>query len=170
MENNILFKEKQRFKQWWLWSVLLVIDISLLIATYRQLFLKESFGTNPISNFGLCVITALLLLFTLLFYYIRLDTLIKNDGIYIRFFPFQSRFKYFSWNDLVKSYVRHYAAIREYGGWGIRLGITGQQKALNISGNEGLQLEFTNGKKLLIGTCKADQISAVLLKTGHLTT
>jgi hypothetical protein len=38
----------------------------------------------------------------------------------------------------------------EYGGWGIKYGKMG--KAYNVSGNRGVQLEFTDGKRLLIGS------------------
>jgi hypothetical protein len=65
---------------------------------------------------------------------------------------------------LIKCYVRKYNAIAEYGGWGWRLGLFGKGTAYNISGNEGLQLEFINGKKLLIGTQKLEALSGIVEK------
>lgn len=46
---------------------------------------------------------------------------------------------------------------RDYGGWGIRYGRKG--KAFNVFGSRGLQLEFTNGKRLLIGSQKTGSTS-----------
>lgn len=48
------------------------------------------------------------------------------------------------------SEVRTYSPLKEYGGWGIRYGSNG--KAYNVSGNQGVQLEFRDGKRLLVGS------------------
>ena len=90
------------------------------------------------SNLGLLLTAIPLLLITLLILNIRLDTLIKEDGIYVRFFPFHWSFKKFSWDMISSSYVRKYSPLLEYGGWGMRLGIFGKGNAWNISGDKGL--------------------------------
>ena len=69
---------------------------------------------------------------------------------------------------MIKSYVRQYSPIIEYGGWGLRFGIFGKGTAFNVSGNKGLQLEFINNKKLLIGTNKPDALTETLIKLGRL--
>jgi hypothetical protein len=66
----------------------------------------------------------------------------------------------------LKCYVRKYKPLAEFGGWGLRFGVSG--KAYNISGNKGLQLELTNNKKLLIGTQKPEELSEALNKIGKL--
>lgn len=40
--------------------------------------------------------------------------------------------------------------------------------AYNTSGNMGLQLEFTDNKKILVGTNKANELSEALKKIGQL--
>ena len=70
--------------------------------------------------------------------------------------------------ELTKSFVRQYSPLTEYGGWGLRLGLFGKGTAYNVSGNKGLQLEFTDKKKLLIGTNKPDELSETLNKIGQL--
>ncbi len=168
MDNEILFTEKQRFKQWWLWIILLGINVLFLFGFFKQVIGGQQFGNKPMSNTGLIIVTVVFILFTLLFMNSRLETIIKKDGIYVRFFPFHFKFKYFSWNVLTKAYVRQYAAIAEYGGWGLRFGLFGKGTAYNVSGNEGLQLEFTNNKKLLIGTNKPVELTEALNKIGQL--
>jgi len=56
--------------------------------------------------------------------------------------------------------VRKYKPLLEYGGYGIR-GF-GNNRALNISGNTGLQLVFKDGRKLLIGTKKGHEMIEML--------
>jgi len=168
MENEILFSEKQKFKQWWLWAILLIINGILLVGIFKQLITGQPFGDKPMSNLGLLLTAIPLLLITLLILNIRLDTLIKKDGIYVRFFPFHWSFKKFSWDMIATSYVRQYSPLLEYGGWGMRIGLFGKGKAWNISGDKGLQLEFTNQKKLLIGTNQPEELAATLEKIGQL--
>jgi len=44
------------------------------------------------------------------------------------------------------------------------LGLFGKGRALNMSGNMGLQLELKDGKKLLIGTQKFEELEQLLQK------
>ena len=70
------------------------------------------------------------------------------------------KFRHFSWAELEEIYVREYSPISEFGGWGWRFGMGG--KAYNISGDQGIQLVFKNGKKLLIGTQKPVEAAEAL--------
>jgi hypothetical protein len=63
-------------------------------------------------------------------------------------------------DELEKWEVRTFSPIKEYGGWGKRHGKSGA--ALTIKGNQGLQLIFKNGHKLLIGTQNAEALKAFL--------
>ena len=168
MDNEILFTEGQKFKQSWLWLILSGINGLFLFGVFKQVIGGHQFGDKPMSNTGLLIATGLTLLLTILFANSRLETIIKKDGIYVRFFPFHIKFKHYTWNSLTKSFVRQYSAITEYGGWGLRLGLFGKGTAFNVSGDKGLQLEFANNKKLLIGTNKPDQLTDTLNKIGQL--
>ncbi|WP_447640181.1 MULTISPECIES: hypothetical protein [Chitinophagaceae] len=168
MNTEILFTERQKFKQWWLWLILLSINGLFLFGLFRQVIAGHQFGDKPMSNTGLLITTGLTIVLTLLFVNFRLDTTIKKDGIYVRFFPFHLKFKHYAWNSLTKSFVRPYSPLTEYGGWGLRLGLGGKGTAFNVSGDKGLQLEFTSNKKLLIGTNKPDELTEVLNKIGQL--
>jgi len=168
MNNEILFNEKQHFRQWWLWLILLGVNGFFLFGIFKQVVGGQPFGDKPMSNTGLLISTALSILLTIMFISFRLETNIRKDGIYVRFFPFQMKFKCYRWNTLTKSFVRQYSPIAEYGGWGLRFGLFGKGKAFNVSGNKGLQLEFTNHKKLLIGTNKPNELTEALNKIGQL--
>ncbi|HSL88004.1 MAG TPA: DUF6141 family protein [Ignavibacteriaceae bacterium] len=154
MEGKILFSEKQRFNQWWLWAILIGINLLFLYVAIFQpnIILTLSF-----------VFTLILILLFLIF---RLETRISEEKIYVRFYPFQLKFKEYRWSEISKCSIRQYSPIGEYGGWGLR-GF-GKNKAINISGNQGLQLDFINNKKLLIGTNKTKELTEALEKTGKL--
>jgi hypothetical protein len=162
MNNEVLFSETQRFKQWWLWILLIGINGLMIYGVFTQVINGHTFGEKPASNSQLLIGAALSLLISIFVLSFRLDTQIKTDGIYVRLFPLQLSYRFFSWKSLLKCYVRKYNAIAEYGGWGLRLGLFGKGRAYNISGDEGLQLEFTNGKKLLIGTQKPQELTEVI--------
>ena len=167
MSYTILFTERQKFKQWWVWVILLILNGILLFGVFKQVIGGQQFGDKPAGNTELLILSGLLLLFTLLFFNLRLDTIIKQDGIYVRFFPFHLKFKYFSWDSMTKTYVRNYSPLTEYGGWGLRFGFFGKGTAYNVSGDKGLQLEFTDNKKLLIGTNKPEELTETLNKIGQ---
>ena len=167
MNQSLLFAETQKFKQWWIWMILIGINGTILFGIYQQLFLDQQFGNNPLSDVGLIVTGIFISLLTIVFLLFKLETQIKEDGIYVRFFPIHISFRFYTWESISKLEVREYKPIRDYGGWGIR-GFR-KNRALNVSGNIGLQLEFKDGKKLLIGTTKSDELSDVIHRMNKIT-
>lgn len=105
------------------------------------------------------------LIVLLLFLIFRLDSEVRPDGVYVRFFPLATKLKRYGWEEIDKAYIRTYSPLREYGGWGVRYGAKG--KALNVSGNQGLQLELKNNKRLLIGTRRPEALAQALTIAGR---
>ena len=101
-------------------------------------------------------------LILVLFASMQLRVQINDAGIFYRFFPLHLRVFSIEWDEVEKAYVRQYSPIGEYGGWGIRFGLGGKGKAYNVSGNIGLQLELKDGKKILFGTQRQEDIKQVL--------
>ena len=93
--------------------------------------------------------------FPALFAFGNLTSEVREDGIYIRFIPFQWSFQKIGYDELDTFEVTTYRPIRDYGGWGVRYGSKG--KAYNVSGNRGVLLTFKNGKRLLIGSQRSDE-------------
>ncbi|MFN5416587.1 MAG: hypothetical protein ACK5B9_05980 [Flavobacteriia bacterium] len=164
MENQILFSEKQKFTQWWLFLLLFGISGLFIYALYIQLVVGTPFGDKPIGNGGLIAISIFVLNLNALFFATRLETQIDHKGIYVRFYPFQRKMRFYAWQEIQKAEVRTYKPLQEYGGWGIRYGFRGNGKAYNVSGNEGLQLELKSGEKFLIGTRKGEELNLVIEK------
>lgn len=168
MKQEVLYAEKQKFNQWSLWLLLLGFNSIFIYGIIRQVYLNPTQESNLMPNSGLIFALTISVLITLLFAIFRVDTLIKKDGIYVRFFPIHSKYKYYPWDKMTKSYIRTYSPISEYGGWGLRLNLFGKGKAYSTSGNQGLQLVLKSGEKILIGTQKPDEIMGILEKIGQL--
>ncbi|MDF3077314.1 MAG: hypothetical protein K0S09_1203 [Sphingobacteriaceae bacterium] len=165
MDNEeVYFREKQSFNQWWLYAIVLGVDLLIFNRLYHQYRLEENLPTSP----ELYISAAIVLLVTWLIFSSKLETIIKADGIYAKFFPFHWSWRHYKWPDISKCYVRKYSPIAEYGGWGLRLGMLGKGRAFNVSGDKGLQLELSNGKRLLIGTQMPDELTSALAKSGRL--
>ncbi len=164
MENQVFFSEMQRFKKWWVWLILLALIALYTYGVISQVLVGRPFGQKPMTDAVLLLTLGLILFFAVLIYNIRLDTEITKEGVQVRFFPFHLRPRRYPWNSIRRWEVRKYSAIIEYGGWGFRLGIFGKGKALSISGDQGLQLEFNDDKKLLIGTRKPKEMEAAILR------
>lgn len=156
-----VFSEVQRFRQWWMWSIILFVDAGLVVTFFWD---KVVGSQEPVQWWEYLLIAGTLFMLTLLFLIMNLSTRIDEQGIHIRFSPFHFREKHFYWRDIAKAYIRNYSPLWEYGGWGIKYGSGG--KAYNVSGSIGLQLELKNGKCILIGTDRPDQLKEVILKFG----
>ncbi len=123
----------------------------------QQLIFGKAFGDNPTSDTGISIILVLFgVLLPLFMYSLKLVTEVRQDGLYVRFYPFHLSFKRYQYESINSYKVREYSPLKEYGGWGIRYGLKGM--AYNVSGNRGVQLQFKNGKKLLIGSQQPEEL------------
>ena len=158
------FSEVQRFKIKWAWMGMIAMNVLFIYAIIKQVVFGESFGTKPAPNWVLILCEMVCLLLLLFIFAIRLKTTIGINGIRYRFFPFQFKTTFIQWNELSDAYIREYNSLYEYGGWGIRYGSPKTGNAVNTSDscNMGLQLQFKNGKLLLIGTKNPDAIKIIL--------
>jgi len=154
----MIYKEKQRFSRPLLWFPLIisgtVVNGIFGIACYKQIILGQQFGNHPLSNTALIIAGSLVLLIFILLSLLlglgNLTTLIDENEINLRFFPFHVSFKKYPWSAVERVEIVSYHPVADFGGWGIRSGKKG--KAYNVSGNKGLDIYFKNGKRLLIGT------------------
>lgn len=149
----MIFIEKQRFSQWWLWLLLFLVVSNLV----RE-FLNGTVEEKQALFFSALTLT----LTSVLFGIMKLETSIDTNGITVRFFPFHLKKKHFNWDQLESCSIRTYKPVIEYGGWGIRKTFSGKGTAYNVKGKVGLQLVFKNGDRLLIGTQKAEELNEVL--------
>ncbi|MCF6308504.1 MAG: phosphoethanolamine transferase domain-containing protein [Flavobacteriaceae bacterium] len=151
-----LFKETQKFTQWWLWVLMIGIGMIPVIGIYKQLIIDEEFGSKPMSDVGLMVFSVFIYLLIAFFYFLQLKTKITSEEISFTFYPLAS--KKVKWKDISEAKVVNYGFV---GGWGIRLW-TPYGTVYNIKGKIGLAIELKNGSKFLIGTQKETELKNVL--------
>ncbi|MHB0971136.1 MAG: DUF6141 family protein [Thermoanaerobaculia bacterium] len=160
-----LFHEVQGFRAWLQAAVLapaFVVGPLFGWALYQQLVLKRPFGNQPMEDRQLIVAAVVAITVTLviawLFFFAQLKTTVYRDRVVIRFRPFHVRGRVFAMDDIVTAEAREYRPILEYGGWGIRYGLSGM--AYNVSGNRGVQLSLRDGRRVLIGSQRAEELEA----------
>jgi hypothetical protein len=160
---NIIFHEEQRFSLWLRWLIYLSMGFSAGITAFAMYKIPATDNSHDSweVTLGWVVGIGVPIAIAALFLLLKLQTEVKPDGIYVRYFPFHIHFKRFGAEDLSECYARRYRPIWEYGGWGIRYSLR-YGKAYNTSGNQGVQLVFKNGKRLLIGSQKPDELEAAI--------
>jgi len=160
-DNMKIFKEEQHFRQTWL-IIILIITSFVPIAIMVKKYLKA--GTTLSIQEFLITIGIIVLSISLVFFF-KLTTRIDEVGIHYQLFPLHHKVKIIPWNTISKVYVRKYQPISEFGGWGLKGGFffnKGKEKAVNVSGDIGIQLLLKNGDKLLIGTQLKEDAKRVL--------
>ncbi|PHI20586.1 hypothetical protein CEQ90_07490 [Lewinellaceae bacterium SD302] len=150
-----LYRENQKFNQWWLW-LLMLGTLGLAIWSGYEAYA----GTGDLAPFIVAALVGGLTAISLAV--ITLRTTVTKEGIEIALLPFSKRRIFRS--EIERAFVREYSPIREYGGWGYRIGAAG--KAYNVSGKFGLQLVLKDGEKILVGTQQPEALEELM--TGYL--
>jgi hypothetical protein len=149
--NGPVYSERQRFRQWWLWVLVLIGPAISVWAIFQQLVMGSPFGNNPAPDYVLVVLVVIVGGGLPLFMYSTgLDTEVRDCGTCIRFRPFHRKWVVFGFESIQKAEASTYSPLKDYGGWGIRYGRKG--KAYNVSGNKGVLLTLRDGKNVLIGS------------------
>ncbi|MFD2246044.1 DUF6141 family protein [Pontibacter ruber] len=163
----ILFKEKQRYTQFWLWAILLGVSGLLLAGFVYRVFLGSNMGNHTLSDIQLGLVVLLVGVgLPLFFFRMRLITKVLPGEVRVRFSPFQLKAVRIPLH-LVRDFERLvYNPIGDYGGWGIRWSSKG--KAYNMSGNEGVQLYFYNRKPILIGSQRSLELFEAIRKAKEM--
>ncbi|MBU0513799.1 MAG: hypothetical protein KJ621_03400, partial [Proteobacteria bacterium] len=165
---GVLFEEEQHFRQWWLWAVIGSLDfLALAVFGYglvKQLILGRPWGNNPMPDWLLIVFSAvmfgLILGVTWLLWKLCLRVTVDRTHLRIRFFPLAKR--EIPVDMIARHEPRTYAPIREYGGWGVRWGFGRRGMAYNVSGSRGVQIELADGKRILIGSQRPEDLDRAL--------
>jgi len=140
----LVFTEQQGFLRpwWWLVGLLAVFLAGTAVATSMPALLLA-----PV-------------LLACLFTWLRLNVRFDAQGITYRMRPLS--WKRLAWTEVRRAYVREYSPIGEYGGWGIKGSF--RNYALNVSGNQCLQLELADGRRILLGTRRPGELRQMLEK------
>ncbi|MEJ8756367.1 DUF6141 family protein [Pontibacter sp. H259] len=154
---KVLFRERQRFRQVWLWVVILGVAAIFWAGFVYQVVLDGQFGNKPTSDIQLAIMLGLIGVgLPLFFYKMSLTTEVVSGELKVRFWPFHVKPVLINLHELREYKQVTYNPIMDYGGWGIRWTFHGT--AYNVYGNEGVKLYFYNRKPLLIGSQKPEEL------------
>ncbi len=128
---------------------------------YRQLVLGKPLGNHPMSNTGIAIIALTVALFVLWFYNLQLVTEVRDDALEVGFRLLFVR-RTIPFDSILQLEARTYSPIRDYGGWGVRWRAAGM--AYNVSGNRGVELQLANGRSLMIGSQRPEELVLALQK------
>jgi hypothetical protein len=149
-----IFKEKQVYPFW------VVISIGIILAI-SPFILIDFTGDPPKNGVNAAFLTSIVIfVITLIFLLIKLKTRLDVTEIRYKFIPFIWVEKSISWKKIKKIEVRKSKSIREFGGWGYRIGKG--KRAYTLYGHWGLDITLENNKHLFIGTQKHCQLEAFL--------
>lgn len=167
ISGQIFFQESQQFRQPLLWvgySAITLLSVGgVASGLLRKSFLRHSLSLR--SFWPLLFIVGVFGLVGALLGAIRMDTEVRNDGLYVRFYPLLGSAQRVGWEQVKDAQVVTVHPIADYGGWGIRSGMRG--KAYLVSGNGCILLSLTSGQSLCVGSQRPQDLSmAIALARG----
>ena len=149
---KVIFQETQRFRQFWIWVLILgITGVSL-----GSLFFFER--AIPLSIGNLAFPVGMLILLISLFLGLTLSTRITENSLSYRYYPF-TRWRTFRFEEIETLDVVEYNGLWEYGGWGIKW--NGDTWSYTTGGKWGIIVK-TNDKKFLLGTQQPEQVRQVI--------
>jgi len=162
---ELCFYERQRLSPWFIIIPLLLLIGAAIVALQGN-------------EIALLIILVIVVTTILLYFIFKMQTFIDENGLTIRMLPLTLNPKPIRWDEVESAYIRQYQPIKEYGGWGYRTNIAKvkgvkfsllrtpfhKEVAYNMQGNIGLQLILKDGRKVLIGTQKPEEIEELLDK------
>lgn len=154
--NKVLYRETQQFRQWW-WIVLaLGSTVPTMLFSILALYQKTVNGIQ-VGDAMLIILPFFMGIMIWVFFSLKLEVWIDQEGIHYRFYPLISKNKIISKEEIQRYEIRKYSPLLDYGGWGIKKRFK-WGRAYNVSGNIGLQLYLKTGRKVLFGTQRSQAI------------
>lgn len=147
---NFTFQEIQRFRQFWIWAILILVTGIAMASIF--------FSSGAKLDWTLAIPLGIIGLVYLLLFKLELKTRIDQDSLSFSFFPFIKERKY-SFKDLVSLEVIEYNGLLEYGGWGIKW--NGSSWSYTTGGKYGILVKTTK-KKFLLGTQKPEEAKTAI--------
>jgi hypothetical protein len=158
-----LFRETQRFRMWMFWLPIAIVTFVVWWQFTEQVIRSNPQGSHPIPNWAAWVLAVVFGLgFPAFALVVRLITEVRPGWVAVRLYPFATA--RIDLAGVANAEVRDYSAMREYGGWGIRVGRSG--KAYSAYGDQGVQLWLKDDKRILIGSQRVQELAAALRTVG----
>lgn len=161
---KILFKEEQKFRQWWWLRLIFMAGVSTLIMSLIKLINNGSLLESYSLSMVLLIISSLILLgLPIVFFNMRLVTVITAEQIKLTINPFFK--KVLSIDDVYAIGIINYGFP---GGWGMYF-FSDYGTIWNSGGRIGLYITMNDGEKFTVETKRYETLSIVIdtLETIH---
>jgi hypothetical protein len=157
---RVLYRETQRFRQVWLWAILIVTAIAPCIFFAVMYFLyptgfRGHAWSLVVGGIAIVAAPAYMALACL-------HTEVNTVQVIVRFFPLRKRFPH--------AQIESYELIRyhwmDFGGWGVKWVAGTKITAYTVSGDRAVRLRLRDGRIPVIGTQRPDAFAAALDEAG----
>jgi hypothetical protein len=136
----------QRFRQPWLWFLVVATALVLLALGVEE--------ARTLEGRVLSVFTAIALVAA--FGLTRLTTEVTEEGVVVSFPPFSTT-KRIPFEE-IKEVDRHvYHPATPLGHWGVRVGLD-DHRSYNIEGDEGVELVYGENERLVVGSKQSEEL------------
>jgi len=159
-----LFVEKQSFRQMRVRMLLLIPPLILTLLAIWQAGLGHTWGKAPMSNSRLIGWSIFLWLVYLRLITVRLVTEVNAEQITIAMRGFW-RSRRIPISAVKSARAVQFDAARDFGGYGIRS--TRDATAYVAGGSEGVRLELSSGRPVVIGSQRAKELAGVMSRLVH---
>ncbi len=154
------FREVQRLRQAWLVGLTLLPAFLAWYVFIAQVVLGQEVGNNPAPDWAVWLILLLAGIgLPLLVFSARLEVAVTDEGIAVRYSPFLRRLIRFA--SVSSAEAVTYRPLLDYGGWGIRWSYCNGW-AYNASGNHGVRLTLADGRRVLIGSQRPNELAEAI--------
>ncbi len=138
--------------------------VFFVYAMVEQLVLHRPLGDRPMPDAVLAILGPVAIVLAaiglILVCTSRLVIEVRHDGLYVQYVPIHFRPKRISLDQVASVQSVIYRPILRYGGWGIRWIPKG--KAYNARGNRGVRLDYANGRHLLLGSQRPQELAGAI--------
>jgi hypothetical protein len=152
----LLFREKQAFRVGYAKIAMAMPPAILSVICCRQVFFHHSWGYGSVTNGDLLFLTILTLGVYVRLITVRLVTELRPGQLSIAMKGFWQEIRV-PVAEIRTAVPVEYKPAEEYGGYGVRSGPRGQ--AYIASGNQALQLELQDGRRLLVGSQRSQELA-----------
>lgn len=153
-QGNVIHRETQYSRQPWLLAVILISVLISLVA------FMAAFQQSEMSIWFLGLYSAGALLLLVFFWFSHLEIEVRTDGLFFRYLPFHLSFRKIPLEGVTKVEAVTYSPLRDYGGWGLRLGRGG--RVYNPMGNRGVRIDYTDGSHILLGSNTPERLAEAI--------
>jgi hypothetical protein len=150
------FHEVQKLRQWHIRIVLALPPAALVFMSIRQIVFHHPWGHPAMTNGGLLFLTVLLLLVYLRLITVRLVTDLGPRELAVGLRGLWKS-RHIPLSQIRSAKAVTYDPVSEYGGYGIRSSARGAAYIAN--GDRGVEIELTDGRKLLVGSQRAEELA-----------